>query len=142
MKNKKLLLIISSIAISLLLLCSCSRSTIRRTGDMSRDVVRRGANFIDSGLNAVENGVENGANTVIGGMYGANSGYNGNAAIGTNYVENGKATEISPTLRSKARTSVKKYKDKTNKGEINSNDGNADGGMGSNNNKDKGKNRK
>ena len=141
MKKSNLFLIISAIAVSVILLCSCSRGSIRRTGDMSRNVVRRGANFIDSGINAVENGVENGANTIVGnGMYGANSGYSSNAAIGTNgtnYAESGKATEISPTLRGRARTSVKRYNDKTNRGEINSNDGNSDGGMGSNNNKRK-----
>jgi hypothetical protein len=137
MKKSNIFLIISVIAVSVILLCSCSRGSVRRLGDASRDVVRRGANFIDSGINAVENGVENGMDTIIGNeMYGANSGYSANAAIGTNgtnYSNEGTATEINPTLRSKSRNMDRRtdrFKDKTNKGEINSNNGNSDGGLG------------
>ena len=132
MNKSKRLLILAIAAITAILLCSCARSTMWRDRDESREVVRRGKNFIDSGVNAVENGIENGANTITGGMYGANSGYSGNAATGTGniYPNDGTATEISPTLRSRARAMDKNGK--ANMGEINSNNGNADGGLGDN----------
>ena len=139
MNITKRFLLLTIAAITAVLLCSCARNSMWGTRDASRDVARRGRNFIDSGINAVENGIENGANTITGGMYGANSGYSGNAAIGTGgttYTNEGTATEISPTLRSKARSMNRERQrtdDKTNSGEVNSNNGNADGGLGSNN---------
>lgn len=94
-----------------------------------RDSASRTENYMDNGLNSVENGLENGTDTVIGRTYGANSGYSGNAAIGTGTSKNDRA------MRKKHDRD--RRDDKDNKGEINSNDGNADGGKGSNNNKRK-----
>ena len=83
-----------------------------------RDAARGVENFMDNGLNSVPNNVENGRNTVIGGTYGANSGYSANAGIGTgNYTAGGRATELNPTIGKK-----------TNRGMINTNKGELDGG--------------
>lgn len=119
MKARNLLLIISSVIVSVFLLCSCSRGSVRRAGDSMRDAARGVENFMDNGLNAVPNSAENGRNTVIGGTYGANSGYNANAGIGTtgSYTASGRATELNPTIGKK-----------TNRGMINTNKGELDGG--------------
>lgn len=126
MKKTNLFIIMALAIVTLFLLCSCSRGSVTRAGDSMRNAGRRAENFMDNGLNAVENGVENGRNTVIGGMYGANSGYNGNAGIGTttgaNYARGGNATNLLPTLGNKAGA---------NRGMINTNRGSLDGGMGS-----------
>ncbi len=131
MKKTNLLIIISSVIVTVFLLCSCSRGSTTRAGDSLRNSARRTENFMDNGLNAVENGVENGNSTVVGGgMYGANSGYSGNAGIGTNsagtggstaVAQGGRATPLLPTLGDKSRD---------NRGQINSNNGSLDGGMG------------
>ena len=106
----KLVLIISTIAMCALLLCSCSMDSMRSAGNGIRNTTRRAENYLDNGLNSVENDVENGRNTAIGGTYGANSGYNGNAGIGTGsgYTHNGR---------------------RTNGGMVNTNRGNSDGGI-------------
>lgn len=119
MKLNKRILLLSITAIVAVLLCSCSRNTMRRAGDTMRSATRDAENFMDNGLNAVENGVENGRNTMIGGTYGANSGYSGNAGTGTgtNYTAGGTATELNPTIRSSGR------------GMVNTNKGNIDGGL-------------
>ena len=136
MKRNRLLIILSGIMLACLLLCSCSRTGIKRADDSMRRTARRAENYMDNGLNAVENGVENGNNTMVGGgMYGANSGYSGNAGIGTTtgigyganaggsttVARSGKATPLLPTLGDKSRD---------NKGQINTNNGSLDGGMG------------
>lgn len=129
MKKTNLFIIVAISLLTLFLLCSCSRGSVTRAGDSMRNAARRTENFIDSGLNAVENGVENGMGTVVGGMYGANSGYSGNAGIGTttgaNYARGGNATNLLPTINER---------NHTNKGMINTNRGSLDGGMGSGNN--------
>lgn len=117
MKTKKFVLIISAMALCVFLLCSCSMGTMKKAGDSMRSAARDAENFMDNGLNAVENGVENGRNTVIGGSYGANSGYSANAGTG-NYTAGGKATELKPT--------VGKSK---NRGMVNTNKGELDGGL-------------
>lgn len=108
----KILLIISTIAMCALLLCSCSMDSMRSAGNGIRNTARRAENYLDNGLNSVENGVENGRNTMIGrgGTYGANSGYNGNAGIGTGTGYNSAAR-------------------KTNTGMVNTNRGDSDGGI-------------
>lgn len=133
MKKTNLLFIISAAIVTVFLLCSCSRGSMMRAGDDMRNAARRTENFMDNGLNAVENGVENGRNTVIGGTYGANSGYSANAGIGTStgvgygagsgmtVAKSGKASPLLPTLGDKSRD---------NKGQINTNNGSLDGGMG------------
>lgn len=124
MKKTNLLFIISLAIVTVFLLCSCSRSSMMRAGDTMRNAARRTENFMDNGLNAVENGIENGRNTVVGGgMYGANSGYSGNAGTGTgtSVAMGGKASPLLPTLGDKSRD---------NMGQINTNNGNLDGGMG------------
>ena len=115
---------IFTLIITVFLLCSCSRGSVTRAGDSMRNAARRAENFMDNGLNAVENGVENGRNTVVGGgMYGANSGYSANAGTGTgtSVAMGGTASPLLPTLGDKSRD---------NKGQINSNNGSIDGGMG------------
>ncbi|MBQ7399819.1 MAG: hypothetical protein IJW06_05120 [Clostridia bacterium] len=133
MKKTNFLLIISASILAVFLFCSCSRSSMNRTGNSIRNATRRAENYMDNGLNAVENGVENGSNTIIGGAYGANSGYSGNAGIGSStgigygtgtgaaVARSGKASPLLPTLGDKSRD---------NKGQINTNNGSLDGGMG------------
>lgn len=132
MKKTNLLFIISTAIVAVFLLCSCSRGSMMRAGDTMRNAARKTENFMDNGLNAVENGVENGRNTAIGGTYGANSGYSANAGIGTStgvgygngnmtVARSGKASPLLPTLGDKSRD---------NKGQINTNNGSLDGGMG------------
>lgn len=113
MKKTKLFLIIAAISLSVLLLCSCSRDSMRSAGNNVRNTTRRAENYLDNGLNSVENGVENGLGTIIGrDGYGANSGYSGNAGIGTGYTYNGRTISNG----------------NANRGMVNTNRGSADNG--------------
>ena len=125
MKKTNLIIIMAISLLTLFLLCSCSRGSVTRAGNTMRNTARRTENFMDNGLNSVRNGIENGANTVVGGMYGANSGYNANAGIGTTtggttVAKGGTATNLLPTLNERNRI---------NKGMINTNRGALDGGL-------------
>ena len=111
----KILLLISTIVMCVLLLCSCSTDSMRSAGNAVRNTTRRAENYLDNGINAVPNNVENGRNTMVGrgGTYGANSGYNDGAGIGTGYTYNGRKAANS---------------NRTNRGMVNTNRGYSDGG--------------
>lgn len=122
MKINKRLLILSVAVITAILLCSCSRGSMRSAGDAVRNTTRRAENFMDNGLNSVENRVENGRNTVTDrGAYGANDNYSGNTGTGTNTMlpYDGNASPILPTLRDRKNDNI---------GRINTNRGSLDGG--------------
>ena len=113
----KNLMIVFAIAFTLLAFCSCSRNSNRAVDN----AVRRGENAIDRGIGFMGNGIDNSMDVVTGKRYSANNAYNGNVGngTGTTLPYSGRATELSPTLRSKART---------NPGGINSNKGHTDYG--------------
>ena len=115
MKLNKKIFIFSIAAIMCVLLCSCSRSSMRNTGDAMKRTARRAENF-------VENGIDNITNPGMYG-YGANNGYSGYVGNGTGTAlpNDGNVTPILPTLRDKS---------KDNRGQINTNNGSLDGGMG------------
>jgi hypothetical protein len=123
MKSNKTFLILIIAVITAVLLCSCSRSSMRSAGDAVRNTTRRAENFLDNGVNAVENGLENGAGTIVGrGAYSSNNGYSGNTATGTNssLPYDGKASPVLPTLRERRSDNV---------GKVNTNKGSLDGGL-------------
>ena len=117
MKKRKIFLILSIAVITAVLLCSCSRSSMRSAGDAVRNTTRRAENFIDNGISDM-----NRAGTAYNrGTYGANNNYSGNTATGTNSTlpYDGKASPILPTLRDR----------NENVGKINTNRGSLDGGL-------------
>ena len=97
----KNILIIAAVILTVFLLCSCSRNSSRAIDN----AVRRGENAIDRGIGSIGNGIENSMDVVTGDRYGANSGYSGNVGTGTGTTlpYNGRATELHPTLRHRAR---------------------------------------
>lgn len=114
MKLNKKMLVLAILAITTIALTACSRSSMRDAGDAMKNTARKAENF-----------VENGIDTVTGrGVYGANDNYSGNSGTGTNTMlpSGGTASPLMPTV-----------KDKTNenRGQINTNRGSLDGGMGS-----------
>ena len=127
--KKKILLIISVVVLSMLALCSCSRNSMRRAENDVKDTARRGKNAIENGIDAFDGDMYNGMN----GYYGANSGYSGNAATGTGYSVN--PNDDTARRRTSDRMERNRRDDKDGKGEVNSNDGRADGGKGHNNNR-------
>ena len=116
----KILLIISTVAMCIILLCSCSTDSMRSARNTVRNTTRRAENYLDNGVNAVPNNLENGRNTMIGnGMtYGANSGYNAGAGIGTGYTYNYNGKKMTGNVTTR-----------TNPGMINTNKGASDGGI-------------
>lgn len=124
MKFTKTITLFIITAVATLLLCSCSTDTQRRgtsMADGARNAVRRGEEVINRGIDSVENGMNNMMGNTSG--YGANSGYSAYSpgVGGSTLPYDGRATNILPTLRDTNRN---------NKGQINTNNGSSDGGMG------------
>ena len=118
MKQSKRILLLSIAVITAILLCSCSRSSMRSASNAAKNTTRRAENFIENGINDIN---RTGTNYNYG-SYGANNNYSGNTATGTNSTmlpADGKAAPILPTIRAK----------KSNIGQINTNKGYLDGGM-------------
>ena len=108
----KNILIITAVILTVFCMCSCSRNSNRAIDN----AVRRGENAIDRGIGSIGDGIENSMDVITGDRYGANSGYNANAGTGTGTTlpYDGRTTELSPTLRSRARSNMGKVN--TNKG--------------------------
>lgn len=119
MKSAKILFISSLILLVAISLCSCSRNSSRAIDR----AVNRGENAIDRGMGSIGDGIENSMDIITGNGYGANSGYSGNVGTGTgtSLPYGGRPMELLPTLGDKSND---------NKGQINTTNGNKDGGMG------------
>ena len=124
MKLTKTLSIFIITAAVTLILCSCSTNTQRKgtsMADGARNAVRRSEQAINNGIGTMENGMNNMMGN--GGYYTADGGYSAYnpGTSRTTLPYDGKATNILPTLRDTNRN---------NKGQINTNNGSSDGGMG------------
>ena len=119
MKSTKIIFICSLILLAAVLLCSCSRNSNRAIDR----AVKRGENAIDRGMGSIGDGIENSMDIITGNGFGANSGYSGNVGTrtGTSLPYSGRAMELLPTLTDKS---------SDNMGQINTTNGNKDGGMG------------
>lgn len=113
MKLNKKILIVSVMAITTIMLSSCSRSSMRNAGDAMKNTARRAENFVENGIDTM---------TGRGANYGANSGYSGNVGMGVGTLPySGTAEPLLPTLGDRSRD---------NRGQINTNNGSLDGGTG------------
>lgn len=119
MKSTRIIFISTLILLVAVFSCSCSRNSSRAIDR----AINRGENAIDRGIGSKGNGVEDSMDITTGDTYGANSGYSGNVGTGTgtSLPYSGRPTELLPTLGDK-------HGD--NKGQINTNNGNTDGGTG------------
>lgn len=122
-----------------LVLCSCSKSSIRKGKDIKNDAergidnaIRNGENVVDYGMGGLERGAKNavGDGNYRGGLgfndgFGANDGYSGYVGNGTGNAVTTTGTdegiELFPTAGDTSKDNI---------GQINTTNGSADGGMG------------
>ena len=146
MKSKKSVFLLLIITVVAVLMCSCSRDTMRKGTQLKNDAkrgidnaIRNGENVVDYGMGALDYGMgTSDTGYTRGGMgmndgygtYGANSGYNAYAGTGTTAAGTGTRTavtgrdngmELFPTLKDTSRD---------NMGQINTTNGKSDGGKG------------
>lgn len=119
MKTAKIIFLLSITIMVSLFMCSCMRNS---SGKIDK-AINRGENAIDRGIGSVGDGIENSMDIVTGDRFGANSGYSGGVGNGTNtsLPYSGRPMELLPTLTDKSRD---------NMGQINTTNGNKDGGNG------------
>ena len=141
MKSKKSVFLLLIITIVAVLMCSCSRDTMRKGTQLKNDAkrgidnaIRNGENVVDYGMGALDYGMgAAGTGYTRGGMgmndgygygtYGANSGYSGYVGNGTTTAVTGRddGIDLFPTLNDTSRD---------NMGQINTTNGKSDGGRG------------